>query len=367
MNGNSSASSSTASTTGLSKTALIGIIAGGSALVVIIAVVVGCCCRRRKKAKKDAAWKQLNESQSSIAAYNLGQRDPNVAALGSSDDQWSRQGATPSREKTWSGAWDGDEKSAAQERSHQYQYPPQQRQQSQQESQQQQQQNRQQQQQHQYAFAVQEQQNLVAARAELFSGRRAQSVGSEMNNDVISFGGHHTPSVQDPPTRNLTDMTTYSSNSLATTAAATDRQMPMPNHSWRPSEVPVGAFAPPLSRDERRQVQDRDDQVEDRFRQVITGAVGRPNSVAMAAERRQRGAQDLEAQQAAREQETRQAEEKRNQEALRRKKDTIANLADAYGGNDDSSWRKLDMMLVPIVISDACIDTRSGRQARVSA
>lgn len=188
---------------------------------------------------------------------------------------------------------------------------------------------------------TQEQQKLEAARTELFSAeRRAQSVGSELNNDVIIFGDKHQSSTQYPPTRNITGMTASSSNLSATLASQKDRQASVQHHAWRPSEVPTGAYAPSLSRDERRQVEDRDHRVEDRFRQVITGAVGRPDSAALEAERRERAEAMAEAEARAAQQVDQEAEEQRRREELRRKKDTIANLADAYGGNDDSGWRE---------------------------
>lgn len=294
----------------LSTPALIGIIAGGSALVVLVAVVVGCCCWKRKKAKNEEAWRKLNENQSSVAVFNIGRVDDGTTASQIGSER--RTGAatpTPSRKKSWSGAWDGGEKGTKRETSRQPQQFGHQQQ---------------------HSFAMQEQANLQAARAELFgSARRVDSVGSEFNNGIISFNASpQTDSMQyppPPPTRNLTDVTPhYSSASLATTAAGEGPRRPSRRTD---SEVPLAALAPPLSRDERRQVDERDEHLESRFRAVMTGAVGRPDSAALSAERE---ADEARARAA--------AEEEQRREEQRRKKDTIANLADAYGGSEDSGW-----------------------------
>lgn len=68
-------------------------------------------------------------------------------------------------------------------------------------------------------------------------------------------------------------------------------------------------------RPDRRDTQDRNQQLESRFREVMTGAIGRPDSDAVRDE-------DTE-------------QKKKRQSMLRRKKDTLMNFTDAYGQADD--------------------------------
>ncbi|BGP14012.1 hypothetical protein JCM10213v2_001950 [Rhodosporidiobolus nylandii] len=92
----------------------------------------------------------------------------------------------------------------------------------------------------------------------------------------------------------------------------------------RPSEVP--AFVPPFApsqRDERRDTvdtQQRDEDVQGRWMEVMTGRVGVDD-----------------------EEEEQEVEREKQREQARRKKDTIAGLAEAYAGGGEQEWEEVDL------------------------
>lgn len=325
--GASAGSSSADSSTGtgakpvLSQTALIGIIAGGGALLLILIATVACCCWKRKKAKKDEAqWWKLNESQASVggavgagtAMKTVGKESApsrSVAGGGGGEKDW---GSSFSDEKAGTGRrFD----SSSNPSGHQ-------------------------------SFASREASNLHSAREELFAAPISRSGSPSNHHRPLQPQPQHQPPQRGPnpflsrddsspslhsqyppsrlspspaPSQAHAERSLYSYPSTSTTAVP--QLSNTPSRPSRPSEIPSAVAAPKPSywqdeRVDRRDTQDRNQQLESRFREVMTGAVGRPNSDAV------------------KEEDEREQKQKR-QSMLRRKKDTLMNFTDAYGQADD--------------------------------
>ncbi|KAM0792552.1 hypothetical protein ACM66B_005217 [Microbotryomycetes sp. NB124-2] len=89
-------SATATSNAGLSKTAMIGIIAGAAAAALLLFFLVGCCCWRKRKGKKARAnlaggpgeWQPLNASVGSGGGHNVGMQQ---FGHHSNDSKWSNE------------------------------------------------------------------------------------------------------------------------------------------------------------------------------------------------------------------------------------------------------------------------------------
>lgn len=324
----SSASAAAATGTGaqpiLSQGALIGIIAGAAALGIILLVTLGCCCWKRKKAKKDEQkWWKINESQGNVAG-TPGAGIAMRSGVGPSSDA---RGRGVAEEKDWTaggatdGGWGDDKSSMSGRREEQEGARP---------------------------FAARQASDLQSARQELFEAAlapRSASPGGQSNyHHHPQHDSHRGPAInpflsrddsthslhsQFPPPRftaspapshAYTERSLYSHHSGTSSAKPLLAQSPAPSRPPRPSEVPSAAAArspPSHFAADRRDTQQRNDQIESRFREVMTGAVGRPTSEAVT--------------------EAEEEEERRRerQSVARRKKDTVLDFADVYGQADE--------------------------------
>lgn len=368
-----SAAAAAASTGGieLSQTAIYGIIAGGAAAGVILLAIIGCCCWKKRKAKKaDEAWLGGGKGAEGKGIPVGGIRPFDKAAGSaweSTDSLAPNAGYAGGGGKGWGGA-DSSISLATLAKSD----PPQQR----------------------YAspppFAVN---NLDAARAELFSSPSSRSLtpsnlgpadpsnrqrthtDGHSVNDVISFSGAPKATSQYPPTsgppQSIVNMPpSPSQHALAHSAPPSSRPFHLPQSAQhppspqqhttrhpsspsqqfqpralllplgdiaprrpsRPSEVPSEASSAPFSHNAAHDSALHDHRLEDRFMAVMGGAGN---------EREEQQTRDRQ---------SRFVEPTAEQEAMRRKKDTILGFADAYAGGGEDDWGAF-FFLFPLIIS----------------
>ncbi|KAL7340204.1 Proteophosphoglycan ppg4 [Rhodotorula toruloides] len=339
-------SASSSSSTGLSQTAIYGIIAGGAALGVILLAVLGVCCWKRKKAKKDdLGWTNLGDRGGGSGGNNIAMVDnpgANGASAWASTDSFG--GGPYASEKPWAqqsfGSLATDDGKPAP-----YGHLPSSH----------------------HALPVFSPRDNESARAELFAssqgpvrhdngvarsathdslassaspfappppiGRQRSGSNAQSVNDVISFSGQARPLTTSPPSL----AQNFPSPPPMPPAPSTPRQQPStspPQHLSfngvavgpqpitaayfrppRPSEVP-SAPSSPYAISRRPEVQggardtqeiQRDQEVEKRFLEVMTGQVGRDESP-------------------------------QGGERQRSKKDTIVGLTEVYGGEGAEEW-----------------------------
>ncbi|GAA6026883.1 hypothetical protein JCM8097_005931 [Rhodosporidiobolus ruineniae] len=364
----SSSSSNTAASTGLSQTALIGIIAGAAGGGVILLAVIGFCCWKRKKEKKEEqAWSNLSDSQAK-GPKDLDGPSGGAARAGGAAPWASSDSLVPHGEKPWAGQSSVSLASLAyDEKASSPWGPP---------------------------------QTLNAARAELFGsaptarsetptsmlsaphgpqGRPRAETGLYSVNDVISFSGQPRSHAAYPPSSSLYSApppglvtpspshqhlahsaplpSSASSHALyppqppstpqqhnpSRQPIVTPQQEYPPARPPRPSEVPSAPPSPygRAVRAAERDTQLRDEALENRFMDVMTGRVG---------------VDDREEEEVVQSQEERSsefAEQRRKRRSgvvgsrpadeTRRKKDTIVGLADAYAGGGEDDWAEVDV------------------------
>ncbi|EGU12363.1 Proteophosphoglycan ppg4 [Rhodotorula toruloides ATCC 204091] len=340
------AAGSASSSTGLSQTAIYGIIAGGAALGVILLAVLGVCCWKRKKAKKDdLGWTNLGDKGGGGGGNNIAMLDnpgKNGASAWASTDSFG--GGPYASEKPWAQQSFGS-LATADEKPAPYGHLPSSH----------------------HALPVFSPRDNESARAELFApsggqrrhedgvarsathdslassaspfappppiGRQRSNSNAQSVNDVISFSGQARPLTTSPSTL----AQNVPSPPPMPAAPSTPRQQPStspPQHMSfngvavgpqpitaayfrppRPSEVPSAPSSPyaisrrPEVQGGARDTQEikRDQEVEKRFLEVMTGQVGRD-------ERAEAG------------------------ERQRSKKDTIVGLTEVYGGEGAEEW-----------------------------
>ncbi|BGP30240.1 hypothetical protein JCM10296v2_001992 [Rhodotorula toruloides] len=365
-------STSSSSSTGLSQTAIYGIIAGGAALGVILLAVLGVCCWKRKKAKKDdLGWTNLGDKGGGSGGNNIAMLDnpgKNGASASASTDSFG--GGPYASEKPWAQQSFGslateDGKPAP------YGHLPSSH----------------------HALPVFSPRDNESARAELFAlsqgparhdngvvrsatndslassaspfappppiGRQRSGSNAQSVDDVISFSGQARPLTTSPPSL----AQNFSSPPRTPPAPSTPRQQPSaspPQHLSfngvavgpqpitaayfrppRPSEVPSAPSSPyaisrrPEVRGGARDTQEiqRDVEVEKRFLEVMTGQVGRDESP-------------------------------QGGERQRSKKDTIVRLTEVYGGEGAEEWDQVDIDSPSKTTTSAQLPRRSSSRKR---
>lgn len=333
--------------TGLSQTAIYGIIAGGAALGVILLAILGVCCWKRKKAKKDdAGWTNLGDKGGGGGGTNIAMVDnprKNGASAWASTESFG--GGPYAADKPWAQQSFGS-LATADEKAGPYGHLPSSH----------------------HAVPVFTPRDNEAARAELFAsprdqkarredgvargatndsftsstspfapptpiGRQRSNSNAQSVNDVISFSGQARPSTTSPrahaePLPSPPPMPAAPSTPRQQPAARPPQHMsfngvavgPQPITAAyfrppRPSEVPSAPSSPyaisrrPEVKGGVRDTQEikRDQEVEKKFLEVMTGQVGRDETPEKA-------------------------------ERQRSKKDTIVGLTEAYGGEVEDEW-----------------------------
>ncbi|BGP22968.1 hypothetical protein Rt10032_c16g5665 [Rhodotorula toruloides] len=341
-----SASASAPPTMGLSKTAIYGIIAGGAALGLILLAVIGVCCWKRKKAKKDdLGWTNLGDKGGGGGRNDIAMLDNpnrNGASAWASTDSFA--GGPYASEKPWAQQSFGslaatDAKPALHghlpsshhvlpafssrdnepERAKLFALPRGQLA-------------------HEYGVARSATHDSLASSALPFAppppiGRLRSNSNAQSVNDVISFPGQAQAATNSPPShapdlRRPPPVTAASSPPRQQSFTSPPQHLslngvavgPQPITAAyfrppRPSEVPSAPSSPyalsrrPEVQGSARDTQEikRDQEVEQRFLEVMTGQVGRDE-----------GSHEGERQ--------------------RSKKDTIVGLTEVYGGEGGEEW-----------------------------